>query len=75
VWFGVLFLICMQLGLLTPPFGMLLFTMKSVAPRTISMGQVYRAAMPYVVFGLLMLVSVIFVPRLATWLPAVLLGK
>ena len=32
VWFGVLFLICMQLGLLTPPFGMLLFTMKSVAP-------------------------------------------
>jgi tripartite ATP-independent transporter DctM subunit len=75
VWFGVLFLICMQLGLLTPPFGMLLFTMKSVAPRTISMGQVYRAAMPYAVFGLLMLVVVIFVPRLATWLPAVLLGK
>jgi TRAP-type mannitol/chloroaromatic compound transport system permease large subunit len=49
--------------------------MKSVAPRTISMGQVYRAAMPYAVFGLLMLVVVIFVPRLATWLPAVLLGK
>ncbi len=35
VWFGVLFLICMQLGLLTPPFGMLLFTMKSVAPKEI----------------------------------------
>ena len=32
VWFGVLFLICMQLGLLTPPFGLLLFTMKGVAP-------------------------------------------
>ena len=32
IWFGVLFLICMQLGLLTPPFGLLLFTMKGVAP-------------------------------------------
>ena len=40
VWFGVLFLICMQLGLLTPPFGMLLFTMKSVAPKEITMEQV-----------------------------------
>jgi tripartite ATP-independent transporter DctM subunit len=75
VWFGVLFLICMQLGLLTPPFGMLLFTMKSVAPRTITMAQVYSAATPYVVLGLLMLGLVILLPSLATWLPAVLLGK
>jgi TRAP-type mannitol/chloroaromatic compound transport system permease large subunit len=59
VWFGVMFLTCMQLGLLTPPFGMLLFTMKSVAPPAITMTQVYWAAMPYVVFGLLMLVGVI----------------
>jgi tripartite ATP-independent transporter DctM subunit len=75
VWFGVLFLICMQLGLLTPPFGMLLFTMKSVAPRAITMAQVYSAATPYVVLGLLMLVLVMLAPPLATWLPAVLLGK
>jgi hypothetical protein len=37
IWFGVLFLICMQLGLLTPPFGLLLFTMKGVAPPSITM--------------------------------------
>jgi tripartite ATP-independent transporter DctM subunit len=75
IWFGVLYLIAMQLGLLTPPFGLLLFTMKSVAPKHITMGQVYRAASPYVVFGLLMLVIVMLSPPLATWLPRALLGK
>jgi tripartite ATP-independent transporter DctM subunit len=75
VWFGVMFLICLQLGLLTPPFGMLLFTMKSVAPRTITMAQVYRAVTPYVVFGLLMLVVVWLLPPVATWLPSLLFGK
>ncbi len=75
VWFGVMFLICLQLGLLTPPFGMLLFTMKSVAPREISMGQVYRAVTPYLLFGLLMLVVVWLVPPVAIWLPRLLFGK
>jgi len=69
VWFGVLFLICMQLGLLTPPFGMLLFTMKSVAPPEIHMRQVWHAVTPYVVMGLVALVAVILFPSLATWLP------
>ena len=75
VWFGVLFLICMQLGLLTPPFGMLLFTMKSVAPRSITMSQIFGAVTPYVVLGLLMLALVALFPSLATWLPSVLMGK
>jgi TRAP-type C4-dicarboxylate transport system permease large subunit len=72
LWFGVLFLMCMQLGLLTPPFGMLLFTMKSVAPKEISMPQVWHAATPYVVMGVLALAAVIAYPPLATWLPKVL---
>lgn len=72
VWFGVLFLICMQLGLLTPPFGMLLFTMKSVAPREIEMPQIWRAVAPYVAMGLVALATVIAFPPLATWLPGLL---
>jgi tripartite ATP-independent transporter DctM subunit len=72
VWFGVLFLICMQLGLLTPPFGLLLFTMKGVAPPSITMREVYSAAMPYVGFGLLVLLLILLVPPLATWLPALM---
>ena len=69
IWFGVLFLICMQLGLLTPPFGLLLFTMKGVAPPTITMSQIYMAAMPYIAMSLLMLVMIFFFPLVATWLP------
>jgi tripartite ATP-independent transporter DctM subunit len=73
LWFGVMFLICMQLGLLTPPFGMLLFTMRSVAPKEVPTGEIFAAVMPYVIFGLLMLVMVMLFPPLATWLPGVLL--
>lgn len=72
VWFGVLFLFCMQLGLLTPPFGMLLFTMKSVAPKEIEMQQVWQAVIPYVVMGLVGLAAVLAFPPLATWLPKAL---
>jgi TRAP-type mannitol/chloroaromatic compound transport system permease large subunit len=75
VWFGVLFLICMQLGLLTPPFGMLLFTMKSVAPREITMQQVFAAVTPYVALGVAMLLAVMAFPPVATWLPSVLFAK
>jgi TRAP-type C4-dicarboxylate transport system permease large subunit len=73
VWFGVLFLICMQLGLLTPPFGLLLFTMKGVAPPEISMNEIFQAALPYVYFGLAVLMLVFLFPPLATWLPTVLI--
>jgi tripartite ATP-independent transporter DctM subunit len=69
VWFGIMYLVCMQLGLLSPPFGLLLFTMKGVAPPEIRMSDVVRAALPYVFFGLLMLALIFVVPGLATWLP------
>ena len=75
LWFGVMYLICMQLGLLTPPFGMLLFTMRSVAPKSITTREIYAAVTPYVLFGLLMLAAVMAVPGLATWLPRLMLGK
>jgi tripartite ATP-independent transporter DctM subunit len=69
IWFGVMFLICMQLGLLTPPFGLLLFTMKGVAPPQIALKEVYAAAMPYIIFGVLVLTAIYFFPPIATWLP------
>lgn len=71
VWLGVVMLIAMQMGFLTPPFGLLLFTMKSVAPRDTTMPEVYRAAAPYVVIGLTVLVLVIMIPSLAIWLPRI----
>jgi len=72
IWFGVMFLIAMQLGLMTPPFGLLLFTMKSVVPGHITMREVMASAYPFVVISLLMLVAVYFIRPIATWLPALL---
>lgn len=68
VWFGILFLICMQLGLLTPPHGLLLMTMKGVAPPSVTMTDIFRAVIPYIVMSLLLLALVFFVPEVALWL-------
>ena len=72
VWFGVLFLICMQLGLLLPPHGLLLMTMKGVAPPQVTMLHIFRAVVPFVLMSLVLLVLVFFVPAVATWLPALI---
>lgn len=74
VWFGVLFLINMQIGLLSPPFGLLLFAMKGVAPPHITMGQIVQAVMPYLYFGVAVMLLVFLWPPLATWLPRLLGG-
>jgi TRAP-type mannitol/chloroaromatic compound transport system permease large subunit len=54
---------------LTPPFGLLLFTMKGVAPPEVTMNDVFGAALPYVGFGLLALLIVFSFPPVAIWLP------
>src|ERR1700704_4880527 len=72
VWFGVMFLICMQLGLLLPPHGLLLMTMKGVAPPEVRMAHIFQAVLPYIGMSLLLLALVFFVPAIAVWLPRIL---
>jgi TRAP-type C4-dicarboxylate transport system permease large subunit len=69
VWFGVMYLICMQLGLLLPPHGLLLMTMRGVAPSAVTMGHIFVAVVPYVAMSLLLLAAVFWLPAIATWLP------
>jgi tripartite ATP-independent transporter DctM subunit len=69
IWFGVMFLICMQMGLLLPPHGLLLMTMRGVAPPSVTMGHIFQAIVPYVAMSLLLLAAVFWVPEIATWLP------
>jgi tripartite ATP-independent transporter DctM subunit len=72
VWFGVMFLICMQLGLLLPPHGLLLMTMKGVAPPQVTMLHIFQAVLPYVAMSLLLLALVFLVPAVAVWLPGLI---
>jgi tripartite ATP-independent transporter DctM subunit len=74
IWFGVLFLICMQLGLLLPPHGLLLMTMRGVAPPEVTMAHIFQAVVPYIVMSLLLLALLIGFPAVATWLPNRLVG-
>lgn len=69
VWFGVMYLICMQLGLMLPPHGLLLMTMKGVAPPQIRMSHIFRAVVPYIMLSLVLLALVFFLPAVAVWLP------
>jgi len=71
---GVLFLICMQLGLLLPPHGLLLMTMRGVAPPEVTMADIFQAVIPYIVMSLILLALLIAFPPIATWLPSVLVG-
>jgi TRAP-type C4-dicarboxylate transport system permease large subunit len=69
IWFGVMFLICMQLGLLLPPHGLLIMTMRGVAPSSIKMSEIFLAVTPYVFMSLMLLWAVFCWPSIATWLP------
>ena len=70
IYLMVLMLIVMEISLLTPPFGLLLYVMKGVAPFDVSLGQVVRAAGPFIVIKLIVLTLLIFFDDLATWLPS-----
>lgn len=68
IWLGVLILITMEIGMLSPPFGLLLFVMKGVTPYRCGMGQIYLAALPFVALELVVLALLIANPSLATYL-------
>jgi tripartite ATP-independent transporter DctM subunit len=71
VWFAMLVVLTLNLGALTPPVGLNLFTMKGMAP-DIPIGTIYRGALPFIVAAVLVIAIVFLVPILATWLPGLL---
>ena len=70
IWLMVLMLITMEISLLTPPFGLLLYVMKGVAQFDVTLGQVVRSALPFIVIEMFVLALLIWLPELATWLPS-----
>ncbi len=71
-WFAVLFILSMQSAYLTPPFGYNLFYMRSVAPKDITIGDIYWAAIPFVFLQIFGLALVVAFPQIALWLPGLL---
>lgn len=71
-WFAILFILSMQSAYLTPPFGYNLFYMRSVAPKSITIVDIYRSALPFVGLQILGLALIVAFPSIALWLPGLL---
>jgi tripartite ATP-independent transporter DctM subunit len=73
VWLGVLFVVNMEMAFLTPPFGFNLFYLRSVAPKNVTMADIYKSVLPFVLLQALALILMIIFPGLITWLPYTIL--
>ncbi|TYC64247.1 TRAP transporter large permease [Rhodobacterales bacterium] len=70
IWFGLVMLLSLEISFTTPPFGLLLFVMKGVAPPGTTMKEIYSAAMPFILCSLAVVALLVLFPALATWLPS-----
>lgn len=69
IWYGVLYTMTTQIAYMTPPFGYNLFLMRAMAPPEISLGDIYRSIVPFVIVMLIGLVIIMRFPDIALWLP------
>ena len=74
IWYGVLYTITCQIAYMTPPFGYNLFLMKAMAPPEISLADIYRSIVPFVLVMIFGLAVVMIFPEIALWLPNLYYG-
>ncbi len=75
LWFGVVYMVNMQMSFLSPPFGYALFYLKSVAPPEITMGIIFRAAVPFLILQAIGLALVVIFPEIILFLPRIIYGN
>jgi TRAP-type C4-dicarboxylate transport system permease large subunit len=75
IWFGLLYMYCIALGSMTPPFGVNLFVTQSVSPIGTTLQHVYRGIVPFVIVSFLLIPLFIFFPDILTYLPSKMLGR
>jgi tripartite ATP-independent transporter DctM subunit len=69
LWFAVISLMNIQLGLISPPFGLDCFTMKAIAPGDVTLGDVFKSSIPFMLLGFLSVAMVMVFPQIGLWLP------
>jgi TRAP-type mannitol/chloroaromatic compound transport system permease large subunit len=74
VWFGVLFVMNIQIYFLSPPFGPACFWLKSVAPPEIELQEIFMAVLPFIGLQIIGMMLVLFIPDIALWFPKMLSG-
>ena len=74
LWFGVLYLVNMQMSFLSPPFGYALFYLRGVAPPEIPMSDIFKSSLPFLALQLTGLILCMAFPEIITWLPSIVYG-
>jgi TRAP-type mannitol/chloroaromatic compound transport system permease large subunit len=74
LWFGVLYLVNMQMSFLSPPFGYALFYLRGVTPPSIPMTRIFKSALPFLAIQLIGLIVCMLYPPIITWLPDLVYG-
>ncbi|MGU9951157.1 MAG: TRAP transporter large permease [Gammaproteobacteria bacterium WSBS_2016_MAG_OTU1] len=69
IWYGVLYTITCQIAYMTPPFGYNLFLMRAMAPKEVTLADIYTSIVPFVLVMIFGLILVILFPQIALWLP------
>lgn len=69
VWFGILFAMNIQIYMLSPPFGPACFYLKSVAPKDVTLQEIFLAVLPFIALQMIGLALVMTFPQIALWLP------
>ena len=69
IWYGILYTITCQIAYVTPPFGYNLFLMRAMAPKEVTLIDIYRSIVPFVLIMMVGLALVIMFPQIALWLP------
>lgn len=72
VWFAVLYVMNMQMAYITPPYGLNLFYMKAVAPKEVTLSDIYRSIVPFLGLQAIALFLLLIFPNIALWLPSLL---
>jgi tripartite ATP-independent transporter DctM subunit len=75
IWYGILYTITCQIAYLTPPFGYNLFLMKAMAPKEVTLADIYRSIIPFVLVMIVGLIIVMLFPQIALWLPNLYFGR
>jgi TRAP-type mannitol/chloroaromatic compound transport system permease large subunit len=75
IWFGVLYTITCQIAYITPPFGYNLFLMRALAPKEITLIDIYRSIIPFFLMMVSTIVILMIFPQIALWLPNYMYGK
>ena len=74
LWFGVLYLVNMQMSFLSPPFGYALFYIRGVCPPDITMGTIFKSSLVFLAIQALGVFLCILFPAITTWLPNLAYG-